>query len=76
MPTHEEKRCPRCEALFICKVGTIAECQCRSVQLSAAQRQYIAEQYDDCLCSICMQAERSAFCIDSFKQRIARLLGR
>ncbi len=76
MPEHEEKRCPRCNTVFTCCVGSITLCQCTSVKLDAAQRQYLSERHDDCLCAACMVEERRVFNINRFKARIQRLIGR
>jgi hypothetical protein len=54
MPKHEEITCPRCNHSFECKCGTIQLCLCMSVQLDDAQREFIAEQYDGCLCRDCL----------------------
>jgi len=54
MCKHEEKYCPRCQAPFECKVGSIAECQCNGVGLPPGVRQFIADRYKDCLCRKCL----------------------
>ncbi len=51
---HEMKTCPRCLAVFECKVGDITKCQCFAVQLNDAGRELIARTYSDCLCAACM----------------------
>ncbi|MEM6262472.1 MAG: cysteine-rich CWC family protein [Bacteroidota bacterium] len=55
MPKHEEKHCPRCGTLFECKVGSILLCQCTTVTLNEAEREYLREKFDDCLCANCMR---------------------
>ncbi|MBD3609498.1 MAG: cysteine-rich CWC family protein [Gammaproteobacteria bacterium] len=52
---HEAKQCPRCLAEFECKVGNIHLCQCRRVSLSEHEVDVISRQFDDCLCSHCLQ---------------------
>lgn len=76
MPTHEEKRCPRCQGPFTCKAGSIELCQCRTVDLNATQRQHLAERFDDCLCANCLLEERKAANINEHEQRIRRITGR
>ncbi len=50
----EYKSCPRCHAPFECRAGSISRCQCSSVELDNAERAYIREQYEDCLCTHCL----------------------
>jgi hypothetical protein len=64
MCKHEEKKCPRCNAAFECKAGTIAQCQCNGIQLSLEERVYVESEFDDCLCIDCLlalQKERVIF---------------
>ena len=61
MRKHEDKVCPRCHASFECKVGDITKCQCYTVKLNEAERDFLARTYNDCLCASCMQAVRSAY---------------
>jgi hypothetical protein len=60
-PKHETKLCPRCNASFECKSGSILLCQCQTVVLSAEQLEYINLQYADCLCAKCLLAVRSEY---------------
>jgi hypothetical protein len=76
MAEHEQKNCPCCKDEFTCKAGSITLGECRKVELSTAQRQNLAERYEDCLCRKCMIEERRAFNVDQFKARIDRLIGR
>ncbi|MBT29945.1 MAG: hypothetical protein CMO01_09825, partial [Thalassobius sp.] len=55
MKKHEDKYCPRCKSQFECKVGSITLCQCSTVRLTNAERNYINMLYDDCLCANCME---------------------
>ena len=55
MDNHETKNCPRCHHGFACRVGTITQCQCYGIELSAEQRAYIEQRYNDCLCRDCLQ---------------------
>lgn len=55
MLRHEDKYCPRCGNLFECKVGDIANCQCNSIKIPEATRDFIlTTSYNDCLCCKCM----------------------
>jgi hypothetical protein len=55
MSEHEKKYCPRCSTPFECKVGSILLCQCTSVTLTETERNYLHENYEDCLCANCMK---------------------
>ena len=55
MCKHEEKNCPRCNGHFECKVGDIQRCQCYTVKLTDAERDFIARYFTDCLCANCME---------------------
>jgi hypothetical protein len=54
MCNHEIKNCQRCNAVFECKPGSIIQCQCFDVNLSAEQRAYLEHRYYDCLCKNCL----------------------
>jgi hypothetical protein len=54
MCKHEQKKCPRCEAPFECKVGDITHCQCYGVQISVEEEAYIRSAFADCLCRNCL----------------------
>lgn len=56
MPAHEKKSCPRCDALFECKAGSILQCQCQTVYLTPEHLEYINRHYTDCLCAACLAA--------------------
>ena len=58
---HETKSCPRCEASFECKSGSVLLCQCQTVVLNAEQIEYMQMHYDDCLCAKCLLEARSEF---------------
>lgn len=55
MCKHEDKNCPRCNALFECKAGSIMLCQCSTIQLSVAERVYVESKFEDCLCINCLR---------------------
>jgi len=71
---HEEKYCPRCGILFECKVGDVANCQCNTIQLNRKERDYINEQYDDCLCANCMKDLKAEYHNNKLKNKIKKLL--
>ena len=52
---HEQKICPHCKNLFDCKVSNIAHCGCTAIAVSAVTRNYIANHFEDCLCSNCLK---------------------
>jgi len=54
MASHETKHCERCGHAFECKAGNILQCQCYTVPLSEIEKDYIANQYGDCLCADCL----------------------
>ncbi|GAB4191737.1 MAG: hypothetical protein Tsb002_20770 [Wenzhouxiangellaceae bacterium] len=56
MPNHDHILCPRCNSEFECKMGTIQLCHCSRIELTDAQREWIARQWDTCLCHNCLQA--------------------
>lgn len=60
-PKHETKNCPRCNAEFECKSGSILLCQCQTIFLSEAQLDYNRAQFNDCLCITCLQELRTEF---------------
>ena len=74
MPNHESKTCPRCDASFECKVGSILECKCSSVFLSAAEQDYLAIRYEECLCVNCMMEVQTEFSILNHDKKIQHFL--
>ena len=53
--TDKNKICPRCHQTFECKSDDIENCQCASIELNKHQYDYIAKQYEDCLCINCLR---------------------
>ena len=53
---HEIKTCPRCGAIFECKVNNPVHCQCAGVTLSRELSARISGHYSDCLCVDCLKA--------------------
>ncbi|MCZ2102169.1 MAG: nicotinate-nucleotide--dimethylbenzimidazole phosphoribosyltransferase [Chitinophagales bacterium] len=68
MSKHEEKYCPRCNAIFECKVDTIHECPCSTIQLTVEERNYIGQKLDDCLCASCMKALKTEYHNNNLKK--------
>jgi cysteine-rich CWC protein len=54
MCAHEQKICLRCSNKFECKLGSITECQCYGISLTAEETAFIESRYDDCLCGNCL----------------------
>jgi hypothetical protein len=52
----EEKYCPKCNAVFICKANDILHCECKNIQLTEAAIKYISATYSNCLCKNCLAA--------------------
>ncbi|MBP9889347.1 MAG: cysteine-rich CWC family protein [Leptospiraceae bacterium] len=51
----KSKICPSCKKSFECKVASIQNCECATITLTATQRNYIAENFTDCLCVNCLK---------------------
>jgi hypothetical protein len=67
MCLHETKNCQRCNIVFECKPGSITQCQCFEVALSAEQRAYLEQRYNDCLCKNCLLHIKGEF--ELFKEK-------
>ncbi len=61
MCRQEEKKCPRCNNAFECKVGDILKCQCYGIQISTEEDAFIKSKYTDCLCSNCLEQLKSRY---------------
>ncbi|MBK6828509.1 MAG: cysteine-rich CWC family protein [Chitinophagaceae bacterium] len=55
MCQHETRECPRCRQAFECKPGNITQCQCYGIVVTAEQRAFMDQRYQDCLCRDCLQ---------------------
>ncbi|MFP9113101.1 cysteine-rich CWC family protein [Flavobacterium sp. RHBU_3] len=75
MQKHESKYCPRCQAEFECKAGSISLCQCTAVVLSKEESEYISLQYNDCLCANCMKEMQATYHNQQFQNRLKAILG-
>lgn len=54
MDKHEEKYCQKCNTIFTCKMGDIANCQCNTVKLCEATIDFLSKTTFDCLCKDCL----------------------
>ncbi len=75
MCEHEQKYCPRCQARFECKVGSILLCQCSAVPLNQDERDYMSGQYNDCLCANCMKDLKAEYHDNLFKGKLKNMFG-
>lgn len=54
MTKHEIIPCDRCGDSIECKANSFTKCQCSVVQLNLNEVQYIAENYEGCMCAKCL----------------------
>jgi hypothetical protein len=54
MIKHEIIPCERCGGNIECKANAYIKCQCSVVQLNLNEVQYIAENYEGCMCAKCL----------------------
>ncbi|MEO6980094.1 MAG: cysteine-rich CWC family protein [Mucilaginibacter sp.] len=54
MIKHEIIQCERCGTDIECKANSFTKCQCSAVQLNLNEVQYIAENYEGCMCAKCL----------------------
>lgn len=52
-----EKVCPRCQEKFSCHAADISACDCSKVLLDKQVLTRVRDEYRDCLCMRCLQAE-------------------
>jgi len=71
---HESKHCPRCNAPFECKVGSILQCQCSGLAFTDAEWDYIRLTYTDCLCRHCLQTIKHEMSTNAAKQKMQTIL--
>ena len=55
MTKHEIIHCERCGKSIECKANAFTKCQCTSVQLNLNEVQYISENYEGCMCAVCLE---------------------
>lgn len=56
MTKHEIISCERCGTTFECKANSYSKCQCNKVYLNLNEVQFISEQYEGCMCAVCLMA--------------------
>ncbi len=64
---HETKYCPRCKKAFECKPGSITQCQCFGIIMTAEQKAYLELRYNDCLCRNCLTQLQNE--VELFKEK-------
>jgi hypothetical protein len=52
-PKH--KTCPRCGALFECRMHDPQHCQCAEIELSERLIELLRTEWHDCLCARCLR---------------------
>lgn len=60
---HEIIRCERCGASMECKANANAKCQCSTVQLNLNEMQYISENYEGCMCAVCLAELKQEYAV-------------
>ncbi|AEA45820.1 cysteine-rich CWC family protein [Fluviicola taffensis] len=73
MCEHEKVACPRCNASFECKVGSISLCQCTAVSLSVDESQFISDGYKECLCASCMLEMKKEYNAKLLEQKFTQI---
>lgn len=56
-----KKICKRCSAAFSCREDRIEFCSCRKVSLVRGVRDYIKDNYGDCLCPKCLSEANASY---------------
>ncbi|MFD2520108.1 cysteine-rich CWC family protein [Emticicia soli] len=54
LPIDNPEKCPRCQQIFVCKAGSIGNCQCNNIRLNKKQTDYIRQRFTSCLCITCL----------------------
>lgn len=67
-----KKVCPRCGATFDCRHDDMAFCHCATIGLDAIQRDYLRNNYSDCLCHDCLVAIKQHFYVCDVNPRFKR----
>jgi hypothetical protein len=75
MANHENKHCPRCNAPFECKVGSILLCQCQVISFTDQERDYIRLTYPDCLCRKCLTVMKHEISSSTVQEKMKVILG-
>ena len=56
-----KKICPRCSNSFVCREDRTDLCKCTHTYLIPGVRDYVKENYDNCLCSDCLKETSNSF---------------
>ncbi|WP_353120926.1 cysteine-rich CWC family protein [Dysgonomonas capnocytophagoides] len=56
-----KKICPRCSASFACREDRTDLCHCTRIYLFSGVRDYIIDNYENCLCPKCLKETNSSF---------------
>ncbi len=56
-----KKICQRCATPFGCREDRIELCNCRRISLDNQMREYIQDNYSDCLCPNCLKETKAYF---------------
>lgn len=49
------KKCPRCASQFTCREDRIDLCQCSRIYLEPKAKDYIRDNFNNCLCPDCLK---------------------
>ena len=74
MAQHETKNCQRCDANFECKVGNITQCQCYGFSFNDKEKDYIYNNYNDCLCRKCLGSIKHEVRYSGIKNKMLSIL--
>ncbi|RYD90064.1 MAG: hypothetical protein EOP54_24565 [Sphingobacteriales bacterium] len=75
MCKHEMKYCPRCQAPFECKVGSINLCQCSGIRLTPEETEFMNANYTDCLCAACIKQVKADYHNAQYQNKLKAILG-
>lgn len=67
-----EKICQRCSGSFICRQDRIDLCSCARLSLKPGVRDYIKENYGNCLCPQCLKEANDSFYTFGINPRYAK----
>ncbi|WP_165021322.1 MULTISPECIES: cysteine-rich CWC family protein [unclassified Dysgonomonas] len=56
-----KKICQKCSTAFACREDRIELCQCSRISLNSGVRDYIKDNYDNCLCPECLKETNAYF---------------
>lgn len=56
-----KKICPRCSNSFVCREDRTDLCSCTRIYLLSGVRDYVKENYDECLCPSCLKETSASF---------------